>query len=117
MQQPWHILDFHHSGAAEGVQRIIRESAFPHVSAHLAKGVVSREAGEAHFLRLDQPYAGSEGVLLSDRAGNDFLKIHLDGTEEVLGQVRTMEADCLVRVRSIVIVPIEKCRRSSGSQL
>src|SRR5580704_1167495 len=117
VQQSLHVLDFNYTGAAEGVQRIVGESALAHVSPHLAGSIVGGEAGEAHLFRLDQTDAGSEGVLLAHGAGNDLLKVHLYRAEEMFGQVGTVEADRLVRIRSIVVVPIEKSRRRAGGEL
>ena len=53
VQQLLHLRNFDHAGAAESIQRIVGESAFADVAAHLAGGVVGREAGKAHLLRLD----------------------------------------------------------------
>ncbi len=53
---------------------------------------------------------------LSHRARNDFLEVHLHRAEKVLGEVGAMEADGLVRIVTVVIVPVEQCRRRLASQ-
>src|SRR5437879_3878013 len=117
MQQPLQVRDFDYSRAAKRIQRVVGESSFAHVSAHLARGIVGREAGEAHFLWLDATDAGSRCVLLAPGSRNDLLKIHLHRAEEMFGQVRAVEANRLVRIRSIVVIPIEKRRGSAGREL
>src|SRR5882762_5939139 len=115
-QQLLHVWYLDHPGATEGVQRIVGEPSLAQVPAHRAGGIFGRKAGEAHCLRLDETDTGSECVLLTHRAGNDFLKIDHHRAEEVLGKVRAVEADRLVRVRSVIVIPVEKGRGSSRSK-
>src|SRR6266567_8981371 len=117
MQQLLHSSNLDNSCATEGVQRVVSESALANVAAYRARRVVGGEASEAHGIGLDQPHACAKCVLLAHCAGNDFLEIHLCRAEEMLGQVRAMEAYRLVRVFAVVVIPIEKCRRSAGGEL
>ena len=49
------------------------------------------------------------GVLLADGARDDELVVHLHAfVEEVLGQVGAVEADGLVGVVAVVVVPVEQ---------
>src|SRR5208337_558799 len=76
MQEFLKLLYFNHTGPAKSVQRIIRESSFAYIPAHLARSVVGGETGKTHWLRFDQPHAGSERVLFAHCAGDDFLIVH-----------------------------------------
>ena len=77
VQQLLHSWNLNYAGASEGIQRIIGESALANVATHLARSVISREAGKTHPLGLDQPYASAKRVLFSYGTGNNLLKIHL----------------------------------------
>src|SRR5579859_2923302 len=92
VEQFLHPRNLDHSSSAESIQRIVGESAFTHVTAHLPGGVVGGKTSKTHGLRLDQPHAGAKGILFSDGARNDFLEIHFRRPEEVLRQIRTVEA-------------------------
>ena len=65
---------------------------------------------------LDAAHAGAEGVLLADGSGDDGLKIHDDVAEEMLRQVGAVEADGLVRVVAVVVVPVEQRARCFRSE-
>src|ERR1700733_662350 len=117
MQQLLQFRNLNHARAAEGVERVVGESSFSNVAAHLPASIIGGEARKAHLLRLDEPDAGSEGIFFTHGAGNNLLKIHLHGTEEMFRQIRAVEADCLVGVRSVVIVPVEKSRGRAGGEL
>src|SRR3954463_13627071 len=117
MKKLLHFGNLDHACATEGVQGIISEASFANVAAHLACSVVSREAGEAHFVWLDQADNRAGGIFFAYRAGNDLLKIHFEGTEEVLGQIGAVETDRFVGIGSVVVVPVEQRGRRSGSQL
>src|SRR6202167_1107044 len=75
-QQFLHARNLDHSGAAEGLQRIISEPAFAHVAANHAVLVISGKARETHRRGLHLTHARSEGVILPHRAGDDLLIIH-----------------------------------------
>jgi len=79
------VRDLDDAGSAEGVERIVGESAVADVAAHFACGVVGGEAGEAHFFRLDEADAGAECVFFADGAGDDFLEVHFHGAEKMFG--------------------------------
>ena len=55
VQQLLHLRNLHHAGAAKRVQRIVGKRAFAHVAAHLAAGVVGREARKLIFSGLIRP--------------------------------------------------------------
>src|SRR5208283_3587838 len=98
----------HHSGPAEGIQGIVGESAFADIAANPAGAIVGGKAREAHRARLHAADAGSEGVFAAHRPGDDFLEIHAHVLEEVLGKVAAMEADGLVGIVAVVVVPVEQ---------
>src|SRR4051794_6914343 len=104
--QLWYLDD---ARAAEGLQGIVGEVALADVAPHLAFAVISGEARIAHRRSLHTADAGAEGVLLTDGAGDDLLEVHADVLEEVLGQVAAVEADSLVRIAAVVVIPIEQC--------
>src|SRR6266498_3005868 len=113
MQQLLHLRDFNHAGAAKCIQRIVSKATFTAVATHLTRQIIGREPRETHCPWLDQADNGSKRILLANRAGNNFLKIHLERTEEMLRQVRAMEADCLIRIASVIVVPVKQRRGSS----
>ena len=108
VEQFLHMGDFNHARAAKGIQRIVGELALAYVAAHPAGCVVGGEAGKAHFFRLDQSHAGAESVFFAHGTGDDFLEIHFHGTEKVLGKIRAMEADRLIGISSVVVIPVQK---------
>ena len=107
-QQLLQLRDVGDAGTAEGLQRIARELAFANVATNAAMEVVGGEAREAHRAGLHAAHAGAEGVLLADGAGDDGLEVHDDVFEEVLGQIGAVEADALVRIAAVVVVPVEQ---------
>src|SRR5277367_4258014 len=68
--------DFYYAGAAEGFEGIVGEGAFAHVAGNFSGEIVGGEARETHGAALDAAYAGAEGVVLANGAGDDFLKVH-----------------------------------------
>ena len=116
VQELLHFGDFDYPRAAESVQRIVGKLSFSHVTAHLALGIVGGETRKAHLFRLDESDARPKGVFFPYRASDDFLEVHLHGAEEGLGQVGAVKAHSLIRVRSVIIVPVEQSRGSAGSQ-
>ena len=104
-----HVGDLDDAGAAEGVEGIVGEGALADVAADLAGEVVGGEAGEAHGAGFDGAVERAVGVLLADGAGDDLLEVHLYAfVEEVLGEVGAVEADGLVGVVAVVVVPVEQ---------
>src|ERR1051326_518679 len=116
-QQFLKLGDAHNARAAEGLQRIIGNLAFADITANDPFAVARRETRETHRTRLHQPDAGPVGILLAHRAGDDLLKIHLHAAEEMLGKVAAVEADSLVRILAVIIVPIEQSAGSLRSKL
>ena len=116
-QQALQVGDADYAGAAEGVERIVGEFAFADVAADLAFAVVGGEAGEAHGPGFDQAHAGAVSVFAAHGAGDDLLEIHLDGFEEMLGQIAAVEADGLIGIVAVVVVPIEQGAGSFGCEL
>ena len=117
VQEFLHVRDFDDAGATEGVEWIVGESALADVAAHFSCGIVGGEASEAHFFGLDEADAGAECVFFADGAGDDFLEVHFHGAEEVFGQIGAVEADCLVGIGSVIIVPVEEGRWRVGREL
>src|ERR1035441_5608911 len=84
------------------------ERALADVTANGAAEVVGGEAGEAHGAGLDGAVQRAVGILLAHRTRDDELVVHLHTfLEEVFGQVGTVEADGLVGVVAVVVVPVE----------
>ena len=113
----WRLRNLHHAGAAERRQRIVGELALADVAIDGAFQIVGGEAREAHRAGLHQAFAGAVGVLAADGAGDDLLEIHLDALEEVLRQVAAVEADGLVGIVAVVVVPVEQGAGSFAGQL
>src|ERR1035438_9485133 len=107
-QQGLEMENFHDAGTAESDQRIVGELALSHVAIDAAFQIVGGEAREAHRAGLHQALAGAVGVLAAHRAGDDLLEVHLDALEEVLRKIAAMEADGLVGIVAVVIVPVEQ---------
>jgi hypothetical protein len=89
-------------------ERVVGELAFAHIAANGAVAIVGREARETHRTRLHAAHARSVSVLAAHRAGDDLLEVHAAFLEEVLGEIAAMEADGLVRVFAVIVVPIEQ---------
>ena len=83
--------------------------ALADVAGDLAGEVVGGEAREAHGAGLDRAVERAVRVFLADGARDDELVVHLHAfAEEVLGQVGAVEADGLVGVVAVVVVPVEQ---------
>ena len=82
--------------------------AFAHIAPHRSLAIIGRESGETHGAGFDPAHAGSKGILLANRAGNDLLEIHPHILEEVLRQIAAVEAHRLVGIVSVIIVPVEQ---------
>ena len=108
VQKLLEIGNLHDSDASEGIQRVVRERAFFHGPADCACGIVRRETREAHGTWLDSSDDCSEGVFLAYCARDDFLEVHADILEEVLGKIAAVEADGLVGIVTVVVVPIQQ---------
>ena len=106
-----HVGDFDNAGAAEGVERVVGEGALAGVAGDAAGEVVGGKTREAHVAGLHGAVECAVGVLLAYRARDDELVVHLYAfAEEVLGQVGAVEADGLVGVVAVVVVPVEQGR-------
>jgi hypothetical protein len=116
LQQLLQLGNLGHARAAEGGQRIVGELARSDIAADYTATIVGRVARIAHRAALDAAHAGAEGVFLAHGAGNDLLEVHLDFVEEVLGQVGAVEADALIGMAAVVVVPVEQRGRRAGGQ-
>lgn len=77
VQQLLHPGNFDDSCAPERAQRAVCESAFAHVAAYSAAGIIGGEARKTHGLGLDQSHAGAKRILLAHGPRNDLLEVHL----------------------------------------
>src|ERR1700722_2491703 len=111
-----HSRNLDDPGAAKSFQRIIRERSPADVSTNSSRLVIRREACIAHRAGFNAAHAGTEGIVLANGTGDDLLIVHLDVTEEVLRQITAVEADRLIRMAAVVIVPIEQSARRFGRQ-
>src|ERR1700674_2405406 len=107
-QKSLHLRDLDYPGAPKGFQGIVRERTHADVATNSSRPVIRGKARIAHRAGFNVPHAGAEGIFLANGACNDLLIVHLDITEEMLGQVATVEADRLIRIAAIVIVPVEQ---------
>src|SRR5271167_169668 len=98
--------DFYYAGAAEGFEGIVGEGAFAYVAGDFSGAIVGGEARETHGAAFDAADAGTEGVVFADGAGDDFLKVHADILEKMFRQVAAVEADGLVGIVGVVVVPV-----------
>src|SRR6202162_5269060 len=92
-QQRLEFPDAHHPGAAEGLQRIVGEFAFPDVAMNRALAIVGRKTREAHRPGFHAAHARPVSVLSADRPGDDLLIVHADFLEKMLRKIAAMEAD------------------------
>ncbi len=99
------------------VSGIVGEFAFADVAVDGAFQVIGGEAGVAHGAGFHQALTGAVGVFAAHRAGDDLLEIHLHGLEEMLGQIAAVEADGLVGIVAVVVVPIEQRAGSLAGEL
>ena len=111
------VLYFKDTVSAEGLQLVVRETAFADIGFDLTQLVVGGDAREGEGTRRDLPAKGAVGVVLANGAGDDVLVLHLCAAEEGLGQVGAMEQDALVGIRAEVIVPVEQGGRGTAGGL
>src|ERR1022692_2006310 len=102
-QQLLEMRDARHAGAAEGIQGIVGELAFPDVAADLAFAIVGGKARKTHRPALDAADAGAVGVVLAHGAGDDLLIVHAYAGEKMLGQIAAMETDALVGIVAVIV--------------
>src|SRR5215468_10393904 len=107
------MRDLGNTCSAEGLQWIVCEAALSDVAAQLAMGVVRRDSQEAHRAGLHTSHACSKCILGAHSSGDDELIVHFGLLEEAHGQVAAMEADTLVRIFAVVIIPVEQRARRS----
>src|ERR1700743_2146042 len=106
-QQLLHLRNLNYAGSAKGLERIVGESTLADIAGDLSSKGVGRKEREAHRPGLYPAVERSMGVLLADRPGDNLLKVHLHAfVEEMLRQVGAVEADSLIGIVSIVVVPI-----------
>src|SRR6185503_10002003 len=108
LQQLLQLRNLRHARAAECLQRIFREPSRARISAHDPAPVVRRITRIAHHARLYTSNASPERIQLAHRTRDDLLVVHLHVFEEVLRQVRAVEAHALVRVGSVVVIPVQQ---------
>src|SRR5258708_8062082 len=103
--QSW---DFHDARTAERFERIIGEETVAGVATDFSMHIVRGKPRKAHGASLYAPHAGAKGVFFPYRARDDLLKMHLYFVEEMFGQVAAVETHGLVRIVSVVVVPVEQ---------
>src|SRR5579872_3876540 len=106
VQQFLQMRNLYHPNAAECIQRVAGEFSLADIAANYSGDVVGREAGKAHRARLHAAHNGAERVVLANRSRDDFLEVHADVLEEMLGQVAAMKADGLVWIVAVVVIPV-----------
>ncbi len=106
MQELLHVGNLDYPGAAKGFQGIVGKASLPGIAADFAAQIVGGKPREAHGAGFNAPDAGAKGVFLAYGAGDDGLKIHHHFFEEMFRQIAAMETDCLVRIASVVVVPV-----------
>src|SRR5580698_3856980 len=111
------MRNFYYACSAEGFEGIVGELALADVAGDFSGAVVGGEARETHGAALDAADTGAEGVVLADRARDDFLKVHADVLEKMFRQVAAVEADGFVGVVGVVIVPVEESAGRLRSEL
>src|SRR5271168_860861 len=111
------VRDFYYAGAAERFEGIVGEGALAYVAGNFSGAVVGGEARETHGTAFDAADAGAEGVVFADGAGDDFLKVHADILEKMFRQVAAVEADGLVGIVGVVVVPVEEGARRLRGEL
>src|SRR5437588_4059747 len=108
-QQLLHLWNLYDACATEGMQRIVCKRTLTDIAFDLSIQVGSRESRKAHGACLHGAVERSMGILLANRSGNDLLVIHLHAfVEDVFRQVRAVEADCVIWVITVVMVPMQQ---------
>src|SRR5580704_487969 len=107
LEQPLQLRNLRHARAAEGLEGIVGELAWPGIAANDAAAIVGGVPCKGHRSGFHFAHAGAESVLLTHGAGNDLLVVHPDILEEMFGQVGAMEADALVGIAAVIVVPVE----------
>jgi hypothetical protein len=79
--------------------------------------IVSGHSAKSERAALEPPNSLSESILFPNPSGDDLVEIHPELCKKVLRQVRTLENDGLVRVVTVVVVPIHDGARRPGSEL
>src|SRR5580704_6704267 len=96
------MRDFYYAGAAESFEGIVGEGAFAYVAGNFSGEIVGGETRKTHGAAFDAANASAERVVLADGAGDDFLKVHADILEKMLGQVAAVEADGFVGIVGVI---------------
>src|SRR5438309_11192990 len=108
MQQGLEFGNPYYPNPPKGIERVIGELTLTDVAADGSGPVIGGEAGETHSTRLDPSHDSPEGIVLTNRAGDDLLEVHADVLEEVFGKIAAVEANGFIGIFAVVIVPIEE---------
>src|SRR4051812_7630857 len=103
LQQLLKARDFDDSIAAKSIEAIFSEAALAQVAADFSVQIVGRNAAVSKWAGANRANDRSVGVLLADRAGNDFLVIHLLFGEKGFRQIRAMEHDAFIGISAEVV--------------
>src|ERR1035441_2789042 len=114
LQQFLQLRNLCYARAAKCIERIVGKFTRTRIASYHAAPIVGGVARVTHRARLYAAHAGAKRVELADGPGNDFLVVHLHVFEEMLGQIRAVEADTLVRMSTVVVVPVEQRRRRAA---
>ena len=112
-EQRLQFRNFKDAVSAEGVEFVIGEFAFTDVGSDFTELVIRGDSGESERSRSDLSADSAIGIFFADRTGDNSLIIHLILTEEGFGQIGAVEEDSFIGIFAKVVVPIQKCGRSS----
>src|SRR5438046_2661444 len=91
---------------------------FPfNIAADFPLAIVRGDTDKTHGTGFDSSHAGAKGIFLAHRSGDDFLEIHADVLEKMLGKIAAVKTNSLVRIVGVVVIPVEQGAGSFGSQL
>src|SRR5207302_1989059 len=112
MQQGLEFGNPYYPNTAKRIQGVAGELPFADVTADGSGPVIGGEAGETHGAGLNSSHDSSEGIVLAHGAGDDLLEVHADVLEEVFGKIAAVEANGLVGIVAVIVVPVEQCAGS-----
>src|SRR5215471_9997305 len=98
--------------AAKGIQRVVNKLAVPCVGTDHAIAIIRRDPRIAEGTRRGTTRNGSISIFRAERRCEYFRIGHLDVSKKALGPVAAVKEDALVRVVSVIVIPIHK---STGS--
>ena len=94
-KKPLQLRNVHDAGTAKSFQRIVGEISFTNIAADFSLAIVRGDTDKTHGTGFDSSHAGAKGIFLAHRSGDDFLEIHADVLEKMLGKIAAVKTNSL----------------------